>query len=94
MSIFGTRPALEPKMRTYIFTARNGIHIIDLQKEASGLLDEAGDFVRGVAASGRRCSSSAEEARAGNHSHGGGSLRHVTSSTAMDGRHAPHTSAL
>ena len=40
-----------PKMRPYIFTARNGIHIIDLQKTVR-LLDEALDFVRGVAASG------------------------------------------
>src|SRR2546430_7271241 len=41
-----------PKMRTYIFTARNGIHIIDLQKTVR-LLDDAWDFTRGVAASGR-----------------------------------------
>src|SRR5437660_5145047 len=41
-----------PKTRTYIFTARNGIHIIDLQKTVR-LLDDAWDFVRGVAASGR-----------------------------------------
>src|ERR1700680_1861516 len=41
-----------PKMKTYIFTARNGIHIIDLQKTVR-LLDEAWDFVRNVAASGR-----------------------------------------
>ena len=39
-------------MRAYIFTARNGIHIIDLQKTVR-LLDDAWDFVRGVAASGR-----------------------------------------
>jgi small subunit ribosomal protein S2 len=26
-----------PKMRPYIFTARNGIHIIDLQKTVYGL---------------------------------------------------------
>src|SRR5947209_8113367 len=41
-----------PKMRPYIFTARNGIHIIDLQKTVK-LLDEALDFVKGVAAQGR-----------------------------------------
>jgi small subunit ribosomal protein S2 len=41
-----------PKMRPYIFTARNGIHIIDLQKTVK-LLDEALDFVKGVAATGR-----------------------------------------
>src|SRR3977135_3007464 len=39
-------------MRAYIFTARNGIHIIDLQKTVR-LLDEAWDFTRSVAASGR-----------------------------------------
>src|ERR1700737_4336791 len=41
-----------PKMKAYIFTARNGIHIIDLQKTVR-LLDEAWDFTRSVAASGR-----------------------------------------
>src|SRR5882762_10436040 len=41
-----------PKMRTYISTARNGIHIIDLQKTVR-LLDDAWDFTRSVAASGR-----------------------------------------
>src|SRR5258708_9894355 len=39
-------------MKTYIFTARNGIHIIDLQKTVR-LLDDAWDFTRSVAASGR-----------------------------------------
>jgi len=34
-----------PKMRPYIFTERNGIHILDLQKTVN-LLDEAYDFVR------------------------------------------------
>jgi small subunit ribosomal protein S2 len=33
-----------PKMRSYIFTERNGIHIIDLQQTVQ-LLDEAYDFV-------------------------------------------------
>ena len=41
-----------PKMKTYIFTARNGIHIIDLQKTVR-LLDDAYGFVRTIAASGR-----------------------------------------
>lgn len=41
-----------PKMRPYIFTARNGIHIIDLQKTVR-LLDDAWSFVRETAASGR-----------------------------------------
>lgn len=34
-----------PKMRSYIFTERNGIHIIDLQQTVN-LLDEAYDFIR------------------------------------------------
>ena len=41
-----------PKMKPYIFTARNGIHIIDLQKTVR-LLDDAYNFVHAVAASGR-----------------------------------------
>ncbi len=41
-----------PKMRPYIFTARNGIHIIDLQRTVR-LLDEALEFVKNVAAAGR-----------------------------------------
>jgi len=38
-------------MKTYIFTKRNGIHIIDLEQTAS-MLDKACDFVRQVAAEG------------------------------------------
>jgi len=38
-----------PKMRQYIFTERNGIHIIDLQQTVK-LLDEAYDFIRDIAA--------------------------------------------
>ncbi len=41
-----------PKMKPYIFTARNGIHIIDLQKTVK-LLDDALVFVKNVAESGR-----------------------------------------
>ena len=40
-----------PKMKKYIFTERNGIYIIDLQKTVK-LLDEAYNFVRDTAASG------------------------------------------
>lgn len=40
-----------PKMRSYIFTERNGIHIIDLQQTIR-LLDEAYSFVRDTAAEG------------------------------------------
>lgn len=40
-----------PKMRSYIFTERNGIHIIDLQQTIR-LLEEAYNFVRDTAAEG------------------------------------------
>ena len=40
-----------PKMRSFIFTERNGIHIIDLQQTIRGL-QKAYDFVRDVAAEG------------------------------------------
>jgi small subunit ribosomal protein S2 len=39
-----------PKMRKYIFTQRNGIHIIDLEKTVT-MLDEACAFARDLAAS-------------------------------------------
>lgn len=41
----------DPKMRAYIFTERNGIHIIDLQQTVQ-LLDEAYAFVRDRVAEG------------------------------------------
>lgn len=40
-----------PKMRSYIFTERNGIHIIDLQQTIR-MLDDAYKFVRDTAAEG------------------------------------------
>ena len=40
-----------PKMAPYIFTERNGIYIIDLQKTVK-MLDEAYGFVRDLAAEG------------------------------------------
>ena len=42
-----------PKMRSYIFTERNGIHIIDLQQTIQNL-QAAYDFVRDLAAEGWR----------------------------------------
>jgi small subunit ribosomal protein S2 len=42
-----------PKMRSFIFTARNGIHIIDLQKTISGLTN-AYNFVADTVASGQK----------------------------------------
>jgi len=41
----------DPRMRTFIFTERNGIHIIDLQQTVQRLA-EACDFVRDVVARG------------------------------------------
>ena len=40
-----------PKMKPYIFTERNGVYIIDLQKTVKGL-EKAYDFVRSVAKDG------------------------------------------
>ena len=40
-----------PRMKNYIFTKRNGIHIIDLEKTAV-MLDHACDFVKDVVAQG------------------------------------------
>jgi len=40
-----------PRMKKYIFTKRNGIHIIDLEQTAS-MLDEACEFVKQVVAEG------------------------------------------
>ena len=42
----------DPKMAEYIYQARNGIHIIDLQK-ASKKLDEAYAFVKGLSEEGK-----------------------------------------
>ena len=40
-----------PRMKSYIFTKRNGIHIIDLEKTAA-MLDKACAFIRDVVAEG------------------------------------------
>ncbi len=40
-----------PKMKEYIFTQRNGIHIVDLQKTVKKI-EEAYDFVRSIAEEG------------------------------------------
>ena len=42
-----------PKMKTYIFAHRNGIHIIDLQKTLR-MLEEACEFITEVAAQGQK----------------------------------------
>ena len=42
----------DPKMAEYIFQARNGIHIIDLQK-TSKKIDEAYEFLKGQVEEGK-----------------------------------------
>ncbi|MBV8194526.1 MAG: 30S ribosomal protein S2, partial [Candidatus Dormibacteraeota bacterium] len=42
-----------PKMRPYIFTARNGVHIIDLEKTQTQI-DAACDYVRDLVAGGQK----------------------------------------
>ena len=42
-----------PKMRPYIFSARNGVHIIDLE-QTQKMLDEACDFVRELVSDGQK----------------------------------------
>ncbi len=41
----------QPRMKQYIFTQRNGIHIIDLQ-QTLGMLSKASEFVKSVVAGG------------------------------------------
>ena len=49
---FGHQPSRwDPRMKKYIFTKRNGIHIIDLER-TSGMLTKAREFVRETVADG------------------------------------------
>ena len=51
--LFGPQPRRwNPKMATYIYTERNGIYIIDLQKTVKKL-EEAYNFVRSLGESGQ-----------------------------------------
>ena len=51
---FGHRTSRwNPKMRPYIFTSRNGVHVIDLAQTKS-MLDEALDAIRDAVASGEK----------------------------------------
>ncbi len=43
-----------PKMSRYIFTERNGVHIIDLVQTAH-LMDEAYNFIRSASEQGKKC---------------------------------------
>ncbi len=42
-----------PKMKPYVYIARGGIHIIDLQKTV-GMANKAADFIKSIAANGGR----------------------------------------
>ena len=53
-----------PKMAPYIYTERNGIYIIDLQKSV-GKVDEAYDAVSDIAAQGVQSFSRYKEAGSG-----------------------------
>ena len=82
-----------PKMAQYIFTERNGIYIIDLQKTVRKI-DEAYAFVRDCG-HGRqeRPVRRHEEAGAGVHRDRGQALQHVLCQQPLAGRHAdqlPH----
>ena len=70
-----------PKMAPYIYTERNGIYIIDLQKTVKKL-EEAYAFVRDLSANGeQRAVRRHQEAGAGCHQGRGHPLRRVTTST-------------
>ena len=64
-----------PKMGPYIFGARNGIHIIDLQKTVQ-FFKTAYNYVVDTVANG------------GRHRRGGQALRHVLRQPPVAGRHA------
>ena len=51
-----------PKMKPFIFDARNGIHIIDLSKSLAQL-EAACDFLHGIVSRAATCSSSAPKSR-------------------------------
>ena len=70
-----------PKMAPYIYTERNGIYIIDLQKTVKKL-EEAYNFVRDLSAERREHPVRRhQEAGSGGHQGRGHPLRHVTMST-------------
>ena len=82
-----------PKMAQYIFTERNGIYIIDLQKTVRKI-DEAYAFVRDIAMQGKTHPVRRhEEAGAGIHRVRSEALQHVLCQQPLAGRHAdqlPH----
>jgi len=46
-------PKWNPKMKPYIYTARNGVHILNLEKTAV-LIDRAYEFIRDQVAMGKK----------------------------------------
>ena len=70
-----------PKMATYIYTERNGIYIIDLQKTVKKL-EEAYNFVRELAENGQsHAVRGHQEAGPGGHQGGGSARAACTMST-------------
>ena len=77
-----------PKMKPYIFGARNGIYIIDLQQTVK-MFRDAYNFVRELDGAGRPAPVRRhQEAGAGRHPRGGRALRRVLRQHALARRHA------
>ncbi len=78
----------DPRMKPYIFTERNGIHIIDLQQTVK-LLNQAYNVIRDAVAERRDGAVRRHQAPgAGNRRGRGRPLRHAVCHRALAGRHA------
>ena len=75
-----------PKMAKYIFTERNGIYIIDLQKTVKKL-DEAYNFVRDTAAQGGEILFVGTKKQAQESIRDEATLRHALCQRSLAGRH-------
>jgi hypothetical protein len=76
-----------PKMAPYIYTERNGIYIIDLQKTVREL-EEAYNFVKETASNAEPFFLWAQKAGAGRHQGRGREGRHVLCKRPLAWRHA------
>ncbi len=76
-----------PKMKKYIFTERNGIYIIDLQKTVK-MVEHAYFFVRDAVMEGKTVLLWAPETGSGIHRTGSAALRYVSCQPAVARRHA------
>ena len=77
-----------PKMKKYIYSARNDIHIIDLQQTVQ-LAEAAYAFVRDVAASGKPVLFvGTKKTGAGGDSAGSRKMRYVLHQQPLAGRHS------